>query len=354
MNQMNRRRFIGLGAAALAVAGVPGAAHLIETAERPEAPIDGWGGITPNRDFYLFSYAGTQHINPNHWRLKIHGLVANPFELDLAAIKAMPAVTETLTLECISNPPNGRAIGNALWAGPQLKPLLERARPARNAAYAALRAADGYKSCIPIEELMREENFLPHLMNRVPLPPEHGYPLRIFLPGKYGMKQPKWLTEIEFVDHEFLGFGEEKGWSNKAWRKANSGFFYPQISLFARVTHHAAELIGPNIGNLITPPAIVRAPLEMVGWALAGPSGIRRVDISTDDGATWSAAELADNRSPYIWTVWKYRFAPRRPGRYWVRVRATDGDGRSQPVHDEETASGMTAQPRLELAVTIA
>jgi hypothetical protein len=92
----------------------------------------------------------------------------------------------------------------------------------------------------------------------------------------------------------------------------------------------------------------------MVGWAFAGPSGIQRVDISTDDGATWMAAELVGNRLPYIWTVWKYRFAPQRAGHYWVRVRATDGDGRSQPVHDAETRTGISAQPRLGLALSIA
>lgn len=350
---MNRRRFIGLATAAVALAGVPRAAHLIEIAEAPAVPVDGWGGITPNRDFYHYSHAGTPQMNPSDWRLKIHGLVANPFELDLATIKTIPSVTETFTLECIGNPPNGRAIGNALWTGPKVKPLLERARPARKAAYAALRAADGYTIGIPVEELMREENFLPHLMNRVPLPPEHGYPLRIFIPGKYGMKQSKWLTEIEFLDHEFVGSGEGSQ-SNSAWCKVNSGFFYPQSSLFARVTQHAAMLIGPGLANLITPQITVRAPVEMVGWAFAGPSGIQRVDISTDEGATWRAAELVDNRSPYIWTVWKYRFAPQRAGNYWVRVRATDGDNRSQPVYDAETRTGISAQPRLGLAVTIA
>jgi len=345
---MNRRRFIGLaGGAALALAGARIASYATAPAEVSETPPGGWGGFTPNRDFYVYSYKGTPHVSPKDWSLKIHGLAANPFQLDLAAINAMPTVTETLTLECIGNPPNGRAIGNASWVGPKLKPLLEHARPAGKAAYAALRAADGYTTGVPLDELMREENFLPYLMNGVPLPPQHGYPLRIFIPGKYGMKQPKWLTEIEFVDHEFLGSGDDSGSSNSGWRKVNSGFFYPQVSALARL-HHAAMRIGRDLHsllNLIAPEPTVVAPVEMEGWALAGPSGIKRVDISTDDGATWNAAELAVNHSSYIWTLWKYRFTPRHGGHYWVRVRATDGEGHSQQ---------LTAQPRLGLAVTIA
>jgi len=355
---MNRRKFIGLaGTAALALAGARLAGHAIDPAEVPEVPVGGWGGLTPNKDFYTYSYAGTQRVSPNSWRLKIHGLVANPFELDLAAIKALPSVTETLTLECISNPPGGPAISNASWVGPKLKPLVERARPTGKAVYAALRGADGYTSGVPLDELMREENFLPFLMNGVPLPPEHGYPLRILIPGKYGMKQPKWLTEIEFLDHEFLGFGEVRGWSNSAWRKVNSGFFYPQESSLSRLARRAAMRLGPRFDGLldrIVPEATVIAPVEMVGWAVAGRSGIKRVDISTDDGATWTAAELLENHSPYVWTVWKYRFAPRRSGRYRVRVCATDGNGRSQPVSDAESQTGMSAQPRVELAVTMA
>src|SRR5262249_9092810 len=155
--------------------------------------------------------------------------------------------------------------------------------------------------------------FLPYSMNGVALPPEHGYPLRIFIPGKYGMKQPKWITEIEFVDREFTGYWEARGWSNSAWRKVNSGFFYP----------HA----GYGFLGLLGPEATVKAPVNMIGWALAGPSGIRRVDIATDDGATWKATELVQNSSPYVWTVWKYDFTPTSSGRYRVRVRATDGAG---------------------------
>ncbi len=114
---MNRRRFIRIAGGAIALAGAPAAARAIASADAPKAPAGGWGGFTPNADFYVTTYGSTPRVDAGQWRLKIHGLVKNSLELDLAAVKALPPVNETLTLECIGNPPNGTAIGNATWAG---------------------------------------------------------------------------------------------------------------------------------------------------------------------------------------------------------------------------------------------
>jgi hypothetical protein len=280
-------------------------------------------------------------VDPSGWRLKIHGLVQQPLTLTYADITRMPSIRQLLTLECIGNPPNGDAIGNAEWTGLKLKPLLDRAGVKANAVYAAMRATDGYYTGVPVAELMREENWLAYKMNGEPLPPEHGFPLRIFIPGKYGMKQPKWLTEIELVDTRFIGYWEARGWSNEAWRKVNSGFFYP------RPAGGILDILSFDTAAKVT------APVDLAGWALAGPAGIRRVEVSTDDGVTWRAARLVENRSPYIWTVWQYHFAPPMPGDYIVRIRATDGNGISQPPISTERVSGATSQPRLRLKVTV-
>ena len=98
--------------------------------------------------------------------------------------------------------------------------------------------------------------------------------------------------------------------------------------------------------------AKVTAPLDIYGWALAGPSGIKRVEVSADDGGTWHNAQLVENSSPYVWTVWKYRFAPQAAGDFMLRVRATDGDGVVQPAVDPQTGSGMSGQARIALEVT--
>ena len=97
--------------------------------------------------------------------------------------------------------------------------------------------------------------------------------------------------------------------------------------------------------------AKVSAPLDIYGWALAGPSGIKRVEVSADDGVTWHNAQLVENSSPYVWTVWKYRFAPKAAGDFMMRVRATDGDGVAQPAVDPQTGSGMSGQARIALEV---
>ena len=292
---ITRRKFLAASGAAIALASIPRIARAAPTASK-------FGGPTPNANFYVTSYASTPAVDLNSWRFGIKGLVENPQQFSYADIRKLPKIDEMLTLECISNPPDGTAIGNAKWTGVQLRPLLERARVKRGARFVAMRGADGYHTVLPVDELMREENFLPYLMNGEPLPPEHGYPLRIFIPGKYGMKQPKWITEIEFADHEIPGYWEVRGWSDTCWRKVNSGFFSPRVE--------------GGLMSIFDRKAKVTAPLDMYGWALAGPSGIKRVEVSADDGVTWHDAQLVENSSPYVWTVWKYRFEPQGRRRF--------------------------------------
>lgn len=334
-NRISRRKFIKVATGALALAGTGLGASV-----PADKPPSAFGGPTPNRDFYITSYGGTPIVDANRWTLKIHGLVRQPMTLTYADVTRMPSIRRILTLECIGNPPDGDAIGNAEWTGLELKPLLDRVGIRPNAVYAAMRAADGYYTGIPVVELMREENWLVYRMNGEPLPREHGFPLRIFIPGKYGMKQPKWLTEIELVNTPFTGYWEARGWSNEAWRKVNSGFFYP------RPARGIFDILSFDTSAKAT------GPIDLTGWALAGPSGIRRVEVSTDGGITWHIARLLQNRSPYIWTVWRYHFAPQTPGDYVVRIRATDKNGTTQPPRSTDRLAGATSQPLLSLTVT--
>jgi DMSO/TMAO reductase YedYZ molybdopterin-dependent catalytic subunit len=334
MKRFSRRDFVRGAGSAVILATIPGGSG----AARGVVPPTAFGGPTPNSQFYVTSYGRTPGVDASTWRFQIKGLVDNPQTFSYEQIQALPQITETLTLECIGNPPGGTAIGNAVWQGIKLKPILERARVKSAAVWVAMRGADGYYTGLPVDELLRQENFLPWKMNGVALPTEHGYPLRIFIPGKYGMKQPKWITELEFLDHETTGYWEARGWSNSAWRKPNSGYFYPRIeggwmSIFDRSVN-------------------VKAPVEIRGWSLAGPSGIKRVQISSDDGATWHDAQFVGKQVPYVWTVWKYRFVPDATGKYTIRVRATDGNGVTQPPTEPQTGSGMSGQARLPLDVT--
>jgi DMSO/TMAO reductase YedYZ molybdopterin-dependent catalytic subunit len=336
---MTRRKFVRLAGAALALANLPAAAQLASAATTSASAQSQFGGITPNDKFYLTSYGGSPLIDPATWRLKIHGLVENPLELSYGDLRKLPQLRQRLTLECISNPPDGTAIGNADWVGTLLKPILDRARVRPEAKYVAMRAADNYYTGLPRDEIMREENFLPYLMNGQALPIAHGFPVRIFIPGKYGMKQPKWISEIEFLPVGFQGYWEQRGWSHTAWRKVNSGFFSP------RPPDGLATLLGGSV--------TIHGPTDIYGWALAGPSGVKRVDISLDDGATWREAEILDNRSPYVWTTWKFRFKPSESGSLVLRVRATDGNGASQLLEDRQAGEGISSQARMTLKVSI-
>jgi len=344
---MSRRKFIRITGTTLALAGLPRAARMAYA--DVQTPTS-FGGPTPNANFYVTSYKQTPKVDAAKWTLRIHGLVDQPLQLSFDDIKRLPSVKQMLTLECIGNPPAGSAISNAEWTGVMLRPLLERAGVGQNAVHAAMHGADGYATGVPVAEIMREENWMAYLMNGVPLPPVHGYPLRLFIPGKYGMKQPKWLTEIEFVDHEFIGYWEARGESKEGWRKVNSGFFFPQ----SRPNNGILDILPLSILDVLslTEVASVNAPVDIAGWALAGPAGIKRVEVSTDDAATWREAQLVENKSPYVWTVWKYHFAPAKPGQYIVRVRATDGNGAVQPEYNPHSRIWRSGQPRIRLEVT--
>ncbi|HEX9760150.1 MAG TPA: molybdopterin-dependent oxidoreductase, partial [Candidatus Acidoferrales bacterium] len=214
--------------------------------------------ITPVGDFYVMSSNGEPRVDASQWSLLVDGLVENPLRFNFDEIRNLPPYETHLTLECISNPIGGGYIGHAAWRGTLLAPLLERARLRPNAVYAVLYAADGFATGIPLERMRAADNFLAWEMNGAPLTRHHGFPLRIFLPGKYGMKMPKWLTRIEFVDKEYLGFWENQGWSNTAERQLR------------------AVTDDPRGGARISGNTFV-----ITGYAVANASGVARVEIST-------------------------------------------------------------------------
>lgn len=286
--------------------------------------------ITPNEDFYVTSKGGTPRLKPEEWQLKIDGLVEHPFTLSYQDVLALPRIEKVLTLECISNPVDGTFIGNATWTGTPLKPLIERARPRREAAHAILYAADGYTTGHPLERLGNEENFLAYKMNGEDLPYTHGYPVRIFIPGKFGMKQPKWITRIQLVDKSFLGYWESQGWSDTSERWAHARFTDPE---------DGTKISGRNF--------------ELTGYAIGNLDGIREVQISFDDGESWQQADLYSNPSPLTWSFWKYVWISPSPGAYKIRVRSIDGKGRIEERSPQGTfPEGATGQQVLKVTVT--
>jgi DMSO/TMAO reductase YedYZ molybdopterin-dependent catalytic subunit len=261
--------------------------------------------ITPTRDFYQVSKnAFDPQVDVSGWVLEVGGLVENPLAVTYDEIKALPSIDQYATLACISNEVGGDLIGNALWRGVRLKDVLERAGLKREANEIVLRASDDYTDSIPLHRATADGTLLVYEMNGEPLTPEHGFPVRLLVPGIYGMKNIKWITRIEAVDFDFKGYWQRRGWDDRAEYKTMS--------------------------RIDAPEGAVKGETSIAGIAFAGDRGVTRVEVSTDGGATWEQAELKPALSPIAWVLWHRRWRPAQPGRNRLLVRATDGRGQTQ------------------------
>ncbi|MEC4672650.1 MAG: molybdopterin-dependent oxidoreductase, partial [Nitrospirota bacterium] len=184
--------------------------------------------ITPNDDFFITSYRSPPNVRVSNWTLAIKGLVKSPMILTYSELLALPTVTEIVTLECVGNGVGGESIGTANWEGVPLKSLLDRAGVDTQAYDVVLRAADGYSDSFTVERAMQGDVLVAHKMNGETLPPGHGYPARIIVPGIYGMKNVQWLTEIELVSKDYQGYFQRQGWSDDATVQTRSWITDPQ------------------------------------------------------------------------------------------------------------------------------
>jgi len=279
------------GPADRAISGVPGLS--------PE--------ITPNDRFYVVNEELIYpDIDPDTWSLRVHGLVDRPFSVSYRELKAMPAVEQYLTLECISNQVGGRLISNAKWTGVPLAHLLRRAGVRPGALEVVSSSVDGYADSIPVADAMHPGTLVAFGMNGMVLPREHGFPARLLVPGYYGMKQPKWLGQIEAVDRPFQGYWEQRGWIKNAVVKTMS------------------RIDTPGSGHVGAGEVVV------AGVAFAGDRGISRVQVSPDGGRSWRDARLETALSPSTWRRWRFSFRPQGNAQARILVRATDGTGAVQ------------------------
>jgi DMSO/TMAO reductase YedYZ molybdopterin-dependent catalytic subunit len=307
----SRRRILQLapllvGGAALAVVG----ARLVPAWYQAMRPPEGGAGeippITPASSFYIVSKNFRDPIVVlDGWNLRVHGLVDRELQLGHDHLAAMQQASEIVTLECVSNPVGGRLMSTGRFEGPRLVDVISRAGPEPAARHVAFRANDGYRESIPLNEL-RPEMLVALMLNGSPLPNEHGFPARILIPGRYGMKGPKWLESIELLEGAPGGYWEAKGWNANALVKTTS-----RIDL-------------PADGATVTGPAITVA-----GVAFAGLRGISRVELSDNAGTTWRAADLDPPISQFTWRIWRASWQPRRDP-FTLMVRATDGSGAIQ------------------------
>ena len=261
--------------------------------------------VTPVADFYEVSKNPFDpQVDHKSWRLQIGGLIERPFSLTYQEIKALPSIEQYATLCCISNDVGGNLIGNALWRGVRLKDLLEKAGVKPEAVDIVLRARDDYSDSIPVAKAMAEGNVLVYEMNGEPLTVSHGFPVRLIVPGIYGKKNVKWITGIEAVNYDYLGFWQNRGWDDRAVYK--------------------------TLSRIDAPEGTVGESATIAGIAFAGDRGITKVEVSTDGGKTWEQAEIKPALSQYSWVLWHKEWSPTYSGRHLIKVRATDGTGTTQ------------------------
>jgi DMSO/TMAO reductase YedYZ molybdopterin-dependent catalytic subunit len=272
--------------------------------------------ITSVEDFYNVDINIVKPVvDHTGWKLKIHGLVENPYSLDYTSMQNDFEVVEMAhTLTCISNTVGGDLIGTAIWRGVRLKDVLDRARLKDGIVDIVFRGAEGYSDSVPLAEALQSDTLLVFGMNGEALNTEHGFPARIIVPDIYGMKNVKWLTEIEAVDVDYQGYWMVRGWSDEAQVKTQSRFDVPSDT------------------------GTVKRGARLAGVAWAGDRGIRRVEISTDRGKTWKPAVLKRELSNRTWRLWAAELES-GTGKVRVMVRAVDGKG------DVQTAEGSRPHP---------
>lgn len=269
--------------------------------------------FTPNDQFYVVNYMDSpfnlsRDLDQEQWRLSVTGEVRNKAKLGWRDILNRDAFDQVVTLECIDTLPGGDSLGNAVWRGISVKRLLQDVgaddETARDVVF---RAADGYDDSIPFARAMQDDVMLAYLMNGEKLPKQHGFPLRLIVPGLYGIKNVKWITEIEVYNGDYLGYWQRKGWTDEG-----------SIKIFSRIDSpgHYQALQGPE------------QPFR--GIAFGGPHTIQKVELSFDAGKTWNQAEIEPPQSPYSWVIWNYRWRPPKTGKFQIAVQATDVKGNVQ------------------------
>jgi DMSO/TMAO reductase YedYZ molybdopterin-dependent catalytic subunit len=291
--------------------------------------------ITPNDLFYCVTKNVVDpKVNIDVWHLEIGGLVQNAATWRFQDILGFKPTTQETTLMCISNGLDAGLISNAVWKGLPLRDLLDQAGVLSGAARVRLQGVDNYTDTIPLEKAMEPTTLLAYEMNGEPLSDRHGYPLRVIVPGYFGEKNVKWVTRVEVTDANAKGFYEAQGWGPDFIVPTRSRIDVPDDWEFV------------SLGKLT-------APKEVKGIAFGGDRGISRVEVSFDDGQTWSDAEIYYAGGNLAWSLWKAHWTPGAAGDYGLVVRATDGEGDVQEwEEDRGPFSGTSGLHRINVRVT--
>ena len=289
--------------------------------------------VVPNNNFYRIDTAlVVPQVKVDSWKLRIDGMVDNPIELTFDDLLAREQIERYITLSCVSNPVGGDLVGNALWRGVRLKDILEEAGVQDGAEQVVSRSVDGWTCSSPLETIMDgRDAMLAIARNGEALPAQHGFPVRIVVPGLFGyVSATKWVTEIRLTRwDDFDGYWIPRGWSKEG-----------PVKTMARIDTGSKAKKSDGGGAVA---------IGGVAWAVH--RGISQVQVRFDEGE-WLETEIAGVPSNDTWVQWVYRSGDLAPGRYAVEARAFDGDGVAQPEERAAVApNGAQGYHRIALTV---
>ncbi len=323
--------------------------------------------LTPVGLHYLLTHYDIPAVDAASWRLHVGGHVGNESSLSLDELQARPHVRVPVTMECagngratlsprpVSQPWLLEAVGTAEWGGTPLRPLLEEAGILDGAVEVLFTGLDrgleaeleqSYERSLSIGDALRDEVLLAWEINGVPLPPQHGFPLRLVVPGWYGMASVKWLDRITVLDRPYDGY--QQRWSYRL-RQTEEEEGEPLTRIRPR-----ALMVPPGVPDFMSRHRIVdvgRCVLEGRAWA--GGEPVAAVDVSTDGGSTWAPAELAEPPGPFAWAAWRFEWDPPGPGEYTLCCRARNGAGGEQPLEPPWNLGGYANNAVQRVPVTI-
>ncbi|MBY0527633.1 MAG: molybdopterin-dependent oxidoreductase [Gemmataceae bacterium] len=321
-----------------------------ENSETPMQSVHGW--VTPNRLFFVRNHFAVPTINHQTWRLNVMGQVRHAKEWTFEELTALPERSVFATVECAGN---GRsflqkkapgvqwgagAVGHAEWTGVPLRMVLEQAGIEPGANEIVFHGADvgtepdhpepmHFGRSLPLKKALDPDTLLVYRMNGEYLSVSHGAPLRLFVPGWYGVASVKWLERIEATDKPFKGYYQTVKYTVQ--KRTPAGM----ETVIVGPMSIKSEIIRPQ------PDAVLGLGTNrLFGVAWAGEEAVERVEVSIDGGATWNAAHLIGQRIPYSWTLWEYLWEVGEPGNYTIMSRAVSTGGHTQPTQHDPLYTG--------------
>jgi DMSO/TMAO reductase YedYZ molybdopterin-dependent catalytic subunit/rhodanese-related sulfurtransferase len=321
-----------------------------ETSEAPLPELRSW--ITPNRLFFVRNHFDEPDLAPESWRLQVHGRVQHPHTWTWDELMELPERTVFATLECAGN---GRsflrkieagvqwgagAVSHAEWSGVPLAAVLERAGPLSEAVDVLCEGADigtepdhpdpmSFTRGLPLAKAMHPDTLLAFRMNGEPLSHSHGAPVRLIVPGWYGVCSVKWLTRLEVLDRPFEGYFQTEKYTIRR-RDAEGERLLPLTRTAAK-----SAIIRPRADAELSP-----GVNRIAGIAWAGEEPVVEVAISTDGGKRWDRASLVGPQAPYSWRLWEYLWSVEQPGTYPLLCRAISATGETQPEEHDPLCGG--------------